>query len=105
MRIDCLADSLQEVGEHGADAFYSGDLARAIVAEFEAGDGILTSAELAGYRAIVRQLLSATWAGGTVSTNPAPAVGGLVLAALVTPLADRPGRVSQEISSRAAGAR
>ena len=91
MRIDGLSDSLQHLAEHGADAFYIGDLAAAIVAEFDAGGGILTRDDLAGYRAIVRQSLSAELGRWTVSTNPAPAVGGVVLAALVTLLADRPG--------------
>jgi len=88
MRIEHLADSLEQIAEHGADAFYCGDLAAAIVAEFETGGGILTSEDLAGYRAIVRPSLQAELGRWTVSTNPAPAVGGVVLAALLTLLDD-----------------
>lgn len=90
MRTDSLADTLEQLAEHGADAFYTGDLATAIVAEFEAGGGILTREDLAGYRAIVRQALSTDLGRWTVSTNPAPAVGGVVLAALLMLLDDRP---------------
>jgi gamma-glutamyltranspeptidase/glutathione hydrolase len=90
IRIDHLADSLEQLAEQGADAFYTGDLATAVVAEFEAGGGILTAQDLAGYRAIVRPSLNADLGRWRVSTNPAPAVGGVVLAALLTLLAERP---------------
>nr|CAA9357423.1 MAG: Gamma-glutamyltranspeptidase @ Glutathione hydrolase [uncultured Nocardioidaceae bacterium] len=90
IRIEHLAESLEQLAEHGADAFYTGDLAAAIVAEFDAGGGVLTAEDLAGYRAITRPSLSADVGRWSVSTNPAPAVGGVVLAALLTMLADRP---------------
>jgi len=86
-----LADSLEAIAREGADAFYTGDLAAAIVAEMESGGGIVTARDLADYRAVVRPALSVRLADWTVSTNPAPAVGGVALVALLTLLGDRPG--------------
>lgn len=85
-----LADSLEQIARDGADAFYTGDLAAAIVAEMAVGDGILTTRDLAEYRAVVRPALSTALGDWTVSTNPAPAVGGVALAALLALLGDRP---------------
>ncbi|MDQ3629207.1 MAG: gamma-glutamyltransferase family protein [Actinomycetota bacterium] len=85
-----LADSLEAIAREGADAFYTGDLAAAIVAEMEVGGGILTARDLADYRAVVRPALSIRLGDWTVSTNPAPAVGGVALAALLALLGDRP---------------
>jgi gamma-glutamyltranspeptidase/glutathione hydrolase len=100
MRIEHLADSLEQLAEHGADAFYTGDLAEAIVTEFESGGGLLTRRDLAGYRAVVRPCLGADLGRWTVATNPAPAVGGVVLAALLTLLEEVPGTGEWSVADR-----
>ncbi len=79
-----LADSLELLAEQGADAFYTGELASLVVREVERGGGILTAADLAAYEAVVRPALQARLGGWSLSTNPAPAVGGVVVAAVLT---------------------
>ncbi len=78
-----LVDSLEEIAVGGVDSFYRGDLARAMAADFEQHGGLVTLADLESYRAIVRP--AARWLHGswTVATNPPPAVGGVMLLAML----------------------
>ncbi|HZT89237.1 MAG TPA: gamma-glutamyltransferase [Stellaceae bacterium] len=46
-----LAETLARLAEYGADDFYTGDIARAIVADAEAGGGVLSAEDLARCRA------------------------------------------------------
>ncbi len=97
-----LVDSLRLIAEQGADAFYAGDLARTIVADMEAADGLVTAEDLASYRAAVRPSAQAGLADWQVCTNPAPAVGGVVLAAMVSLLAGRPSSAGWDADDRLA---
>ena len=45
-----LAETLEAIAEQGADGFYRGKIARAIAETVRAGGGILSEADLAGYR-------------------------------------------------------
>ena len=45
-----LADVLEAVGRDGPDAFYSGDIARAIASDIQANGGIVSEQDLAEYR-------------------------------------------------------
>jgi gamma-glutamyltranspeptidase/glutathione hydrolase len=85
-----LADSLRMIGEEGVDAFYRGELARRIADYMEREGGILTAADLAAYRAEVRPALEVDHSGWRVATNPPPAVGGVVLAAMLLLMDGRP---------------
>jgi gamma-glutamyltranspeptidase/glutathione hydrolase len=78
-----LADSLRQIAEQGADAIHTGDLAGAIAAEIEAHEGILTRADLAAYEAVVRPALAVHCHDWTFATNPPPAVGGVVVGAML----------------------
>jgi len=44
-----LADSLQLIADEGPDAFYLGDIAKKIIAEMEAGGGLIDGEALAAY--------------------------------------------------------
>lgn len=79
-----LADSLQNIAENGGESFYRGDLAAAIVNHVGAGGGRLTARDLHEYRAIPRTPLMSELAGWQIASNPPPAVGGTVLAALLS---------------------
>lgn len=78
-----LADSLALIARDGADVFYRGDLARAMSDHVRRGGGALTLEDLARYSAIERPSLVADVGSWRIATNPPPAVGGVVLAAML----------------------
>ncbi len=85
-----LADSLSLIAEEGVDAFYRGDLAAAIADDIETHGGSLTRRDLAEYRPIPRSCLRTQLADWQVATNPAPAVGGATLSAMLLLMRGRP---------------
>ena len=56
LRYPELADTYRAIASDGADAFYKGRTAEAIVDEITGGDGILTYDDLASYRSDTREL-------------------------------------------------
>ena len=85
-----LAGTLEQLADEGAQSFYSGDLAAAIVADMAERGGLVGAADLAGYRPLVRPALAVSTAGWQWRTNPPPAIGGPVLAAMLQLIGDRP---------------
>ncbi len=83
IHIPRLADSLQFIGERGVDAFYTGEIGQSIVTEIRANQGLLTARDLAEYRAIARAPIRIKFEDWDIVTNPAPAVGGACLAAML----------------------
>lgn len=84
MVIPHLADTLAHLAEQGAGTLYRGDLARRLVADMADRGGLITTADLAAYQPIVRPALSVDVGHWSLRTNPAPAIGGAVLAAMLT---------------------
>jgi gamma-glutamyltranspeptidase/glutathione hydrolase len=82
-----LGDFLDLVIKEGAAALHRGDAGRALVAEMAGHGGLITAADLATYQPIVRRSLQARIGGWHWATNPAPAVGGPVFAAMLQLLA------------------
>ncbi len=80
--VDHLEDSLRALAA-GTDSLYRGALGARIADAVQARDGLLTQADLSAYRPIVRAPLAARLDRWSLSTNPPPAVGGLVLAAML----------------------
>lgn len=78
-----LVDSLDLVAEQGVDAFYLGDIAKAMSDDIVGHGGLLTRADLAAYRAIERPSLHSELDDWEIATNPAPAIGGASLAAML----------------------
>lgn len=74
-----LAWSLQQISDHGADAFYRGEIARRFVADMKANGGLITLEDLAAYRPVVREPLMGTYRGYTVATTPPASAGGATL--------------------------
>ena len=93
LRQPALARSLELIARDGADAFYRGPIARAIVRASDAGGGILTAGDLAGYRTRILPPIACTYRGYLVETAPPPSAGGLVLCETLNVLAgyDMPG--------------
>ena len=87
-----LSDTLLAISSEGARLFYEGELAAAIAGHCRDGGGMLTREDLSTYRAIERQPLRAEIGGWDIATNPAPAVGGAVLTAMLLACADLSGR-------------
>jgi gamma-glutamyltranspeptidase/glutathione hydrolase len=71
---------LQMIAEKGADAFYRGPVAEAIVAAVRRDGGEMTLADLASYKVQELPPLVTHFRGGTVLTMPPPSSGGIVLA-------------------------
>lgn len=86
-----LAESLQAIANGGAEVFYSGAIGEAMSRHVRAGDGALTMADLADYRAIQRDALVAGVDHWEIATNPPPAIGGIVLTAMLLGCRSLPG--------------
>jgi gamma-glutamyltranspeptidase/glutathione hydrolase len=74
-----LARTLQLIAEQGCDAFYTGPIGDEIVAEMQAGGGLITREDLAAYRANVRQPIHGTYRGHDIYGPPPPSSGGVAL--------------------------
>ena len=81
-----LANTLQAIARHGAKAFYSGRIARQIVAASKAGGGILSMRDFAAYRAPVGAPLTCTYRGYTVVSTPPPSSGGTTMCEILNVL-------------------
>lgn len=85
-----LAQSIERIAQEGPDAFYSGSLAALIEQDSLANGGFLTRADLESFVTIVRDPIVVDGLDWTVYTNPAPAVGGATLAAMLILMRGRP---------------
>ena len=83
-----LADSLALIAEEGARAFYEGELATAMVEHVQAAGGMLSAADLQQYRAVERASLRTDIGPWAIASNPPPAVGGVVLSAMLSAFAN-----------------
>jgi len=86
-----LADTLDAIAQEGARIFYVGELAQVIVTHCREGGGMLTREDLANYSAIERQPLTVDIGDWCIASNPPPAVGGAMLAAMLVACADLAG--------------
>jgi gamma-glutamyltranspeptidase/glutathione hydrolase len=74
-----LGWTLRQIAEHGPDAFYQGAIADKIVAEMKSGHGLIAKADLAGYRAVLREPIHGTYRGYDIYGPPPPSSGGTCL--------------------------
>lgn len=74
-----LAWSIAQIMEHGAAAFYEGELAQRIVDAFEKTGGIMSREDLAAYRVKERDTVSTTYRGKQVIAMPPVSGGGITL--------------------------
>lgn len=74
-----LGKSLRAIAENGADAFYTGELAKLFAAEMKAGGGYVTNEDLAGYQARERKPVHGTYRGYDLYGPPPPSSGGTAL--------------------------
>lgn len=95
MVIDGLADTLGLIATEGARTLYAGELARLVVSDMADRGGLVTVRDLAEFRPIVRPALAVACGPWSLRTNPPPAIGGAVLAAMLTLLGDHPDDVTR----------
>ncbi|MDP7115117.1 MAG: gamma-glutamyltransferase, partial [Myxococcota bacterium] len=75
-----LGDTVERFAREGADLFYRGDLAQAMVAFAGGSAGQLTLDDLAGYRCHERPPILGSFRNARFATVPPPAAGGALLA-------------------------
>ena len=86
-----LGDCIERLGSGGAEPFYEGDVAAALVDWLAPRGGLLTRADLAGYTTVAREPARASYRGREVLTNPPPSAGGALLALAMAELDAAPG--------------
>ncbi|MBI1360743.1 MAG: gamma-glutamyltransferase [Alphaproteobacteria bacterium] len=75
-----LAATLERIAENGDAEFYEGKTADLLVAQMARGKpGLITKADLAGYKAVWREPVTANWRDFQVITAPPPSSGGIAL--------------------------
>jgi gamma-glutamyltranspeptidase / glutathione hydrolase len=74
-----LGDSLKAIAAQGADVFYQGWIAQAIVETLKKDGGVMTLDDLKNYKAIWREPLIGTYRKRTVITMPPPSSGGIAI--------------------------
>lgn len=71
-----LAKTLQKIADEGADAFYTGEVAQAIVDTLAKYDGVMTLEDLASYKAEALAPVTGDYRGYTIISSPPPSSGG-----------------------------
>jgi gamma-glutamyltranspeptidase/glutathione hydrolase len=79
LKLPDLAKTLRAIMEKGPDAFYTGELADLLEKEMKAGGGIMTTADLAAYKAKERTPLTGTYRGYTIIGPAPPSSGGVAV--------------------------
>ena len=74
-----LGQSLRTIAAQGRDAFYEGEIGRALVAFSQARGGLLTAADLKNHRARIVDPIAVTYKGHTVYEMPPNSSGHILL--------------------------
>ena len=84
-----LGETIERLGAEGAEALYSGALARAMVEHVQRGGGTLSLEDLEAYRVVRRRPLAVEYRGHEFRSNPPPSAGGLLVGLGLRVLGDR----------------
>ena len=79
LRLPELARTLVRIRDAGPDGFYKGLTADLILAEMQRGGGLVSKADLEGYRPIWRKPIKGTYRDLEIITMAPPSSGGIVL--------------------------
>jgi len=74
-----LANTLDAIAKAGPDAFYRGTIADKIAAAIKSIGGLITTEDLADYRAIIRKPVTGSYRGYQIASMPPPSSGGVHL--------------------------
>jgi gamma-glutamyltranspeptidase/glutathione hydrolase len=83
LHFPALADTIEAIGEEGADLLYRGDLGRRLSSYMLEMGGIITEKDLREYEVAVREPMSVVYRQGEVYTNGPPSAGGSTLAQML----------------------
>ena len=75
-----MADSFELLAAEGEEIFYQGELGKALIESCLQQGGYIRQRDLAGYRVEKRQPLVLSYHDARLITNPAPSVGGTLIA-------------------------
>jgi len=84
-----LAKTYRAIAEHGTDWFYGGPFAQKVETWMKGHHGLMTAADLKGYRAVFRQPISTDYRGYTVVSFPPSSSGGVHLLEILNMLETR----------------
>ena len=85
-----LANTLRAIAKDGKDAFYTGRVAEAIVAEMQRIGGLLTQDDLDQYSVIDRAPVTGSFQGTRIHSMPPPSSGGVLLVQMLNVLSGFP---------------
>jgi len=71
-----LAATLERIAREGPEAFYQGQVARAIVAAVTSDGGVMTLEDLANYKASILEPVRGSYRGYEILSSPPPSSGG-----------------------------
>ncbi len=74
-----LGKTLHQIAVEGPSAFYEGRIAELLVAEMRRGEGLISRADLAAYRAKTREARHTTFRGYDIYCSPAPTGGDVLI--------------------------
>ena len=85
-----LAKTLRAIARKGKNAFYKGEVAKAIVAEMEARGGLMTQEDLDKYQVVYRIPVMSTFSGAQIHAMPPPSSGGVLITQMLKVLSGFP---------------
>jgi len=83
-----LAWSINQIQEHGADAFYQGEVGQRIVKAVQAGGGLISMKDLAAYKVKPRRPVLTAYRGHAVISMAPVSAGGLTLLQMLNVLSN-----------------
>jgi len=85
-----LAATLRSISAGGAQAFYRGPIADAVVAASQAGGGLLTQQDFAAYSVTESAPITCLYRGYTILSAPPPSSGGVIVCEILQVLEGYP---------------
>ncbi len=98
LRQPALAKTLRAIDRDGVPAFYTGDVGRRIAAAIQSAGGIITAADLAGYKVEQRAPVECTHRGHRLFTAPPPSSGGVAICETLAILGDTPSGAMRSVA-------
>ena len=85
-----LANTLEQLAQHGRDGFYKGNIAKQLVKSVQESGGIWTLQDLQNYQIKERKPIISTYKGYTITSAALPSSGGIVLSSMLNQLEQLP---------------